>query len=228
MMSMKIGQKIKIAREQKGLSQSELATALGITPQSVQQWEDAKSDMGPKRSRLGDVETALGLPPGSLTRDDYWRVEQDKPAYKIHNVSTSAPDHLQIPVIDYIQAGNWTDIQDLGASVDYIGTDMELSDKAFAVIIEGDSMKPDFTPGDKVIIDPQVQPVPGDYVIAKLAHEDKATFKKYRPRGKDKDGKEIIELVPLNEDHPSLTINASNPGYIIGTMVEHRRLRRRY
>ncbi len=88
-------------------------------------------------------------------------------------------------------------------------------------------MEPDFREGDKVIIDPEIQPRPGDYVVAKLANENEATFKKYRPRGSDKDGRPTIELVPLNPDWPTLVVDSDHPGRIIGTMVEHRRYRQR-
>ena len=52
-------------------------------------------------------------------------------------------------------------------------------------------------------------------------------FKKYRPRGHDSNGHEIFELVPLNQDWPTITVNADNPGQIVGTVMEHRRRRRR-
>jgi len=88
-------------------------------------------------------------------------------------------------------------------------------------------MLPEFHEGDKIVIDPEVAPQPGDLVIAKLDGDDEATFKKYRPRGVDSTGAPVIELVPLNDDWPTLTITADKPGRIMGTMVEHRRYRRR-
>jgi len=81
--------------------------------------------------------------------------------------------------------------------------------------------------GDVVIIDPGVRPLPGDFVVAKVEADDSATFKKYRPRGADESGVPIFELVPLNEDYEVIRISAANPGTIIGTMMEHRRRRRR-
>ena len=35
-------------------------------------------------------------------------------------------------------------------------------------------------------------------------HQAEATFKKYRPRGIDADGKPIFELVPLNDDYATI------------------------
>mgnify|MGYP004716968083 FL=1 len=55
--------------------------------------------------------------------------------------------------------------------------------------------------------------------------EDEALFKKYRPRGII-NGQEVYELVPLNEDYPTLRSDSSKIR-IIGTMMEHRKYRRR-
>lgn len=113
----------------------------------------------------------------------------------------------------------------------FVGVDAatatELSRVAFALQIEGDSMMPEFQAGDIIIVDPEVAPMPGDYVVAKLDNEQTATFKKYRSRGTDATGFECFELVPLNDDYATVTVSASNPGRVIGTMIEHRRKRRR-
>ena len=86
-------------------------------------------------------------------------------------------------------------------------------------------MLPEFCPGDRVIIDPSIAPDPGNYVVAKNG-ENEATFKKYRPRGVNERGDQVFELVPLNEDFPSMRSDIVQI-QIIGTMVEHRRYRKR-
>ena len=82
-----------------------------------------------------------------------------------------------------------------------------------------------FKDGDLVVIDPNVMPHPGEYVAAKNGH-DEATFKKYRPRGLNADGLEYFELVPLNPDYETMRSDLQ-PITIIGTMIEHRRFRKR-
>lgn len=57
--------------------------------------------------------------------------------------------------------------------------------------------------GMSVLIDPDEHPHPGDFVVAKNG-EEAATFKKYRPRGIGEDGQEVFELVPLNDDFPTI------------------------
>lgn len=136
----------------------------------------------------------------------------------------------KVPVIGYVQAGLWTEATDsyaMGSGSEMINTDLDdLGPNAFALRIKGDSNNPDYKEGEIVIIDPSVTPIPGDMVVAKNG-DDEATFKKYRPRGTDDNGKDVFELVPLNDDYPTLRSDRDGPMRIIGTMVEHRRFRKR-
>lgn len=82
-------------------------------------------------------------------------------------------------------------------------------------------MLPEFRPGDRVIIDPEMSPSPGDFVVAKNGREE-ATFKKYRPRGINVEGNTVFELVPLNDDYPTMRSDTEHLE-IIGVLVEHRK-----
>ena len=134
----------------------------------------------------------------------------------------------EFPVISYIQAGTLTEASNPYGPGD--GFDVEFGEDgpsrwAFFLEIKGDSMEPDFRIGDRVLIDPEVQPGPGDYVAAKNSKRE-ATFKKYRVRGISERGHEVFELIPLNEDYPVLRSDEHHLT-IIGTMIEHRRKFRR-
>lgn len=146
------------------------------------------------------------------------------------NIDDAPPQNRPIVVIDYVQAGNWTIVSDPiseGDGFETLWTHLDLSSRSFAVYVRGESNAPEYREGDIVIIDPEIAPLPGDMIVAKLDGQDTATFKKYRPRGADANGQPVIELVPLNDDYPTLIIDAAHPGRIVGTMVEHRRLRKR-
>jgi SOS-response transcriptional repressor LexA len=110
-----------------------------------------------------------------------------------------------------------------GYSIEY--TDQKLSRWAFALEVEGESMMPIFKPGDRLIVDPDLAPQPGDFVIARNG-SDQATFKKYRPRGIDANGEMIFELVPLNDDYPVMRSDTENL-IVIGVVTEHRKKLRR-
>lgn len=222
-----LGRRIAWARDQLGLSQLQIADHFGITSQAVSQWEADKT--APGQARLASLARLLQL------RLD-WLMEgsgepHDDTEQEERFDGTFIPAPKMLPVIDRVTAGKWTVVADPypeGGGMDYIATELEwLSPEAFALEIEGTSMLPDFLPGDRVIIDPAISPRPGDFVVAKSDSDDEATFKKYRPKGSDKGGRPIIELVALNADWPSLVIDADNPGRIVGTLAEHRRYRRR-
>lgn len=72
-----------------------------------------------------------------------------------------------------------------------------------------------------MLIDPALAPNPGDYVAARTAGFQ-ATFKRYRVRGIDPNGREVFELVPLNPDYPTLR-SSEEDLVVIGVMVEHRK-----
>jgi len=158
----------------------------------------------------------------------------DTEGMNFNNAREIAHEVRRIPVLNYIQAGNPKEAIDdyvAGDGMDEITVDADLAQEismtAFALVVQGNSMEPEFKEGDVVIIDPNVKPLPGDYVVAKLGASGEATFKKYRSRGVDTAGHDMFELVPLNEDYHIITVSSENPGHIVGTMMEHRRKRRR-
>ena len=172
---------------------------------------------GMRKETAWKIEEAAGKPRG------YLDIPQDST-----NISPAAMGARQIPLISCVQAGMWAEIVDTyhpGDAGDWLLTDLDLSEHAFALEVKGESMLPEFRPGDRIIIDPQISPQPGDFVVAKNG-EEAATFKKYRPRGVGANGELVFELVPLNDDYPTLRSDTSHIN-LVGVMVEHRKYRRR-
>lgn len=64
LIGMKTGDRIAKARAAKGMSQSELARALGVKPQAVQAWESGRT--APRSSRLQQVAQLLNVSIGHL------------------------------------------------------------------------------------------------------------------------------------------------------------------
>lgn len=214
--------RIRQTRMSRKLTQQQLGDRIGVTKATVSQWE--KGDYSPSGQNLYNLAKALGVSAEWLLSG---KGEPDKPLFQ--NVeSTARQDDHKVPVLSYVQAGHWREaheISDIDGGVEYITTDLELGEFAFSLRIQGDSMTPEFGEGDVVIIDPDVAPLPGDYVVAQNGHES-TTFKKYRPRGYNDKGQDVFELVPLNDDYPTLRSDMS-PIAIIGTMMEHRKYRKR-
>lgn len=227
----------KIRREQNGeprLTKTMLWKAAKATSGACTQWFDGTTSMKLENCYL--VSPVLRVNPRWLF-DGTERMELSpspdfqaafKPAEFDSNVTSVPFGKRPIPVISYVQAGLLSDINDPYAPGDGFAIEIcedDLGRFAFALEIEGDSMLPEFRPGDRVIIDPDVNPMPGDFVVAKNSHQ-KATFKKYRPRGMNEQGAQVFELVPLNEDYPTMRSDIEQLR-IIGTMVEHRKKYRR-
>jgi SOS-response transcriptional repressor LexA len=225
----KFSDRLKAAMAYANMKTGDLARALGVSYQAVKRTEDGLTKSFTARNNAKAAKI-LGVDADWLAAGTTATVEPAKISSEFDtNVGeASLGSGVRIPLISAVQAGMWRDIVDsfqAGDAHDWLMTDQRVSASTFALEISGDSMEPEFKAGDRVIIDPDLTPLPGDFVVAKNG-EDEATFKKYRPRGIGEDGAEVFELVPLNDDYPSIRSD-QQPTRIVGTMIEHRKYRRR-
>lgn len=206
---MAIGFRVKQRRLELGLTQAELADRAGISQQSVEAIEKGRT-----RKPRSIIELAK-----ALQCDPVWLVVGGS-IMPIAEINAK-----KVPLLSYVQAGLFKDaeqILDCEGNYEYISVDDEIGCNAFALRIEGDSMTPEFKEGDIVVIDPELEPYPGEFVFAKNGGHE-GTFKKYRPLGI---GTGDFELVPLNPDYPVLK-SSDHHISIIGVMIEHRIYRRK-
>lgn len=209
---MSLAERVKQKRIELGLTQEQAADKAGIRQQSWASIEDGKTK---KPRNIVGISRALQCDPTWLMTGG--------PFMPLVDVNSR-----RVPLISYVQAGALAEkhpIDSFDGSFEYIMTDLDVSQFTFALRIEGDSMEPDFKAGDIIIVDPELEPSPGEFVVAKNG-EDEATFKKYRPTSVDLTGHQYYELIPLNDDYPIIS-NADRPLKIIGVMVEHRIYRRK-
>lgn len=208
------------------------AAKVGCSASQYSQWMNGSTHSatgkprGMRSSSARRIEQAAGKPTGWMDQS-HTDVAPAQPFDE--NVKPASGGFLRpIPVISSIQAGALRDMENPyppGAGYAYEYTDQDLSEWAFALDVEGLSMMPDFRPGDRIVVDPEIAPNPGDYVVARNGSEQ-ATFKKYRPRGIDAAGNLIFELVPLNDDYPTLRSDTESLS-VIGVVTEHRKKLRR-
>ncbi len=219
-----LGERIKKFRIALGLNQKDFAEACGKLDA-----REKASKWG--QSRIGNYETGARMPDLEDIKiiSSVLNIEPSDLAFGTGNVVPATIGTTKVPLISYIQAGSWTGIEDLRTTCEeyeYILTDLDVSEDAFALKIKGDSMEPEFIEGDIVIIDPTVKPHAGEFVAA-VNGDYEATFKKYRPlEDLDEYGRQHFELVPLNPDWHKLS-SLKQEIRIIGTMVEHRIYRRK-
>ena len=153
-----LGTRLRARREAVGLTQEKLAKQCGVSRAAVAQWEAGVTRPG--LDNLVRAAKALDVWLSWLTAGDQSLPDGPSPF-------PSAASRRQIPVIDYVRAGLWDAVADPyapGGGMDDIATDLDLSPKAFALVVRGESMDPEVRDGDKIIIDPEVAPQPGDFV----------------------------------------------------------------
>ncbi|MBA1366240.1 LexA family protein [Burkholderia gladioli] len=216
-----LDERVRTILKETEAEQIELAEAAGVTKGTVTQWLDGKIKSMKLEYAVG-IQKRWGYNP-------VWLVLGSGPKKPAKAAMPPLPNgSRRVPLVNYVQAGLMAEAVEPfapGAASEYLLTDVDVSDHAFALEIAGDSMRPEFNPGDRVIVDPELAARPGDFVVAKNGR-DEATFKRYRVRGINASGQEVFDLVPLNQDYPTISSDVQ-PAQIIAVMVEHRRYRKK-
>lgn len=134
-----------------------------------------------------------------------------------YNVESAVSRTSQVPLISWVAAGGYLETQDLfnvGDSEELIDTGLKTSKNAFALRVRGDSMTStdgvSFPDGIIIVVEPTMQPEPGDYVIVNNG-DNEATFKQLIKDGSD------WYLKPLNTRYPMKPLGSSK---VIGVVRE--------
>ena len=191
-------EQLKLLRNQKHLSQAQLAKEIGVSSSTIAMWESGERE--PKNYETLEIIA------------DFFNVNME-----LLLTGTIAP--TRIPVLGKVVAGIPLDaIEDI---IDYeeIPLSMAKSGEFFALQIKGDSMEPRIKEGDVVIVRKQPDVESGEVAIV-LVNGDEATIKKVQ---KFNGG---INLVPSNPAYEVKTYSnddiESLPVSIIGKVVELR------
>ncbi len=233
-----LSERISWVMQHFNISQSELGRIAGIKQPSVASWLSGRT----KNMKSGP---ALAIC-SKLPINQNWLVNgvgeplssaDTAPTPLVQSNVEPVRGHMKrIPILSYVEAGNPNGVGQIQArqaaldNGDFIWVDEELPDACFALRVVGHSMEPEFQVDDIIVIDPTISAMPGDFVVAerlsRLTDDLETTFKKYRPRGYDEKGREIFELIPLNDDYPKYDSRVDQLT-ITGVLVEHRRSYRR-
>lgn len=105
----------------------------------------------------------------------------------------------KVPLISSVEAGAFREYVDNyqpgDGDTELIATSVPVKRHTFALRVSGDSMEPEFQAGMILIIEPEMDPEPGDYVVAKNG-DDETTFKQLVRDGAD------WYLKPVNPRYP--------------------------
>ena len=122
------------------------------------------------------------------------------------NISPARDLRNEVPLISWVQAGNWRNLVDNfhpGDAERWVATYAKVSKHSFALRIVGDSMTnpggaPSFPEGTIIIVDPERAAAPGKFVVVRQNSDTECTFKQLvRDAGKH-------YLKPLNPRYPLL------------------------
>ena len=125
----------------------------------------------------------------------------------------------KVPVISWVAAGTWAPMSDQTTEpIEWIPCPFKYGKGTFSLIVRGISMynptgERSFKDGDLIFIDPTIDPINKDYVIARLESESEATFKQL-----------IIEdnqkmLMAINPDWKPRLIPVNGNASIVGVVI---------
>ncbi len=176
-----------------------LAAKLDMKTPQLHRWRSGGQGMREDSAR--GIERTLSLPPLTL----------DRLITEPLNVGPGPDLRGTVPLISWVQAGEFSEAIDLLAPGEGDQIKVTITPRAhtFALRVQGDSMEPDFPAGTVVVVEPEFDALPGDYIIAKFG--DEATFKQLVKDSGD------LYLKPLNPRYPIKPLGSAS---IIGVVRE--------
>lgn len=200
---MTMGDRIRILREQRGITQSQLAEICNVSDKAVSTWEKGRNI--PRMGAIQKMADYFGIPKSMI----------------IENMPSTDNASTKIPVLGKIPAGiPFTAVEDVEGWEELSPSMLRGGKEFFALTVKGDSMFPEYREGDVLILRKQDSCETGDD-CAVMVNGDDATFKRIRRNEKG------ITLQPLNPAYdPTFYTNKEVielPVRIIGVVVEVRR-----
>lgn len=203
---------IELNRRNKGWQW--LSDQLGFKIQRVHNWKDRGVPASQYRAiaekLLKTVDWVEGLEPSHTA-------EEPRAAYNI----TPAPVRGKVPVVSWVQAGDWCDAVDphpVGAGDEWLECPMKHSKSTFALVVRGSSMHNptgdrSFSEGDIIFIDPERQAQHRSLVICRLDGSHEATFKRLLIEGDTK------MLEAINPSWPDRIVKINGNATICGVVI---------
>ena len=212
------GERVKQCRIELGMSQTKLASLVGITKAAVGRLEAGKSG-SPTPENLFSYAKALKVSPEWLITgtDDNKKANQNQTS----NVTLAKQTETFVPVISWVQAGDFNEVADfyeISQSEEKVAK-INGGDRVYALYVRGDSMTappgmiPSFPEGYIIHVDPDQVAYSGDCVIAKLKGQDEVTFKQLKIDDRP-------YLKPLNPSHQSIFREFRIIGKVIGASMK--------
>lgn len=207
-MKTSIGERLRSAREGKGLDQGTLADKIGIVARTLQRWE--KGEQVPDGVSITRIAKATGVVPTWLLtgEGEMYPPPPSRPEniYPLQAASRKRSRLVELPMVSAVPAGKVATIFHPDHVDDYVTVDDVKDPQAFALKVKGNSMSPRIEDGDIVIVSPAEEPRSGDVCVVRVNGED--TLKKVKFEGN------YVHLVPMNPDFDPVTVKRKDVNFV--------------
>jgi len=205
------GDRLRWAREKKGLTQSKLAEACGWTSSGrIANYESNERE--PARADWLRLSQVLGYAAGWLE----FGSERDTRPYSDNNVVEGPAVQRLIPLISWVQAGSFQEPIDpysVGDAEEWLPIPKKAGARAYALRVRGASMEPRYMDGDIIFVDPDQDPRHGSRVVVRLESSKEVTFKEMVIEG------ERRFLKALNPSWPDPLVEIKGPAVYCGVVI---------
>lgn len=205
---MNLATRVEKKRVSLGMTQSDLGQKVGLAQNSIHNIESGETKRPRKLEALAKA----------LQCSEEWL---QYGVGELDNATIGPSIKRTIPLINYIQAGSWKEInQDINQLKENGGSynmglicPVNCSELTFALRVQGVSMEPKFNNGDLIFVDPEAMTENGSYVVARLDDENQATFKQLIIEGDKR------FLKPVNPNWPDQLIAINGNCTIVGKVI---------
>lgn len=151
---MDLGKKIRAHRDELGLTQAELADKLGLTYSSVSQWESGRAT--PRTPILRQLADLFGTTVADLMGED------------TSEAAISGTSRM-VPLLGFAHMGEPCDEGNLADDVEVPASIADAHPRGFMVHAQGGCMDNRFPHDALLLVDPDMEPVNGQPVLAETA-----------------------------------------------------------
>lgn len=190
-----------------GLNQTQFGLVAGRTKGAVSQWESEAGlpdrEASESLAKAGVNMEYIFYGTGQMMTDPPQRLDT-QPLTSIASNTAPATAPRQIPLISWVHAGEASEAIDdypPGYAEEWVLAAGPLHANAYALRIVGDSMTPEFWPGQTIVIDPEGAWRSGSYVIVKNGDNEVVLRQIVRDIGG-------WMLVPANKAYPPVPLGS--------------------
>lgn len=192
------------------VSASDLARLVKVKPSSVSDWLSGKTKKI-EGENLINVCNALNISAEWLIfgKEKAFKANQDFSDYRTMQTTPMRP------VISWVQAGEMCDsgdVDNFDSATEWRPCTVPHSLKCYVLVVQGDSMSPEYSEGCEIFVDPEVQARHNDDVVVRDG-QGNATFKRLKIT------QEGMFLMALNPQWPERYIKVPADTTICGVVI---------